>query len=551
MAAFVGVARGRPAGDPGTSFPTGDALLAASGAAFTAVVLGQAANAFACRSATVPPWRLGWFSNRLLVWAVLAELGLLAVFLFLGPLAAVLGHAPPSPGGLAVALAAISGGAARGLAVQDCAPPPGRDCRPGHKGPKTLDPECTGVPPQDGCMADSPVLWFEEVGMADVPQVGGKNASLGEMIRHLAEGVRVPDGFATTADAYRRFLAANGIEAAMRARLQALPARAKRRCAGRRRGHPPAVPGRRVPGRTSPERSARAYRDAVRRARGVRTRPRSRCAAAPPPRTCPTRASPASRRPSSTSAASATLLDACRRCYASLFTDRAISYREAKGFDHIKVALSIGVQRMVRSDLGGSGVMFSIDTETGFPGVASSTPPGASARTSSRARSIPTSTSSSSRSSTDAALRPIIEKTLGAKERKMVYADGRRARRPRSSPTSRRRARAPSSWPTPRSSRWRAGPCAIEEHYGRPMDMEWAKDGETGELFIVQARPETVQSRSRLRGAPTYAAARDGHGARRRAPRSARRSSPGAVCVIRERRATSTASATARCWSPR
>ncbi|HSL36990.1 MAG TPA: HAD-IC family P-type ATPase, partial [Arthrobacter sp.] len=92
---------------PGAELPASDVLMAASGAAFTTVVLAQLANAFACRSASVPPWRLGWFTNRLLVWAVLAELGLLAVFLFLGPLAALLGHAPPSPGGLAVALAAI------------------------------------------------------------------------------------------------------------------------------------------------------------------------------------------------------------------------------------------------------------------------------------------------------------------------------------------------------------------------------------------------------------------------------------------------------------
>ena len=92
---------------PGAELPASDVLMAASGAAFTTVVLAQLANAFACRSATVPPWRLGWFTNRLLLWAVLAELGLLCVFLFLGPLAALLGQAPPTPGGLAVALAAV------------------------------------------------------------------------------------------------------------------------------------------------------------------------------------------------------------------------------------------------------------------------------------------------------------------------------------------------------------------------------------------------------------------------------------------------------------
>ncbi len=109
--------------------------------------------------------------------------------------------------------------AARRLAVQDRPPPPGREGHTGHQGPKTLTPD--GPPPQDGCMTDSPVLWFEEIGMGDVPQVGGKNASLGELIQSLkAKGVRVPDGFATTADAYRRFLEANGIEAAMRSRIQ-------------------------------------------------------------------------------------------------------------------------------------------------------------------------------------------------------------------------------------------------------------------------------------------------------------------------------------------
>jgi magnesium-transporting ATPase (P-type) len=92
---------------PGAELPASDVLMAASGAAFTTVVLAQLANAFACRSASAPPWRLGWFSNRLLLWAVLAELGLLAVFLFIGPVATLLGHAPPSPGGLAVALAAM------------------------------------------------------------------------------------------------------------------------------------------------------------------------------------------------------------------------------------------------------------------------------------------------------------------------------------------------------------------------------------------------------------------------------------------------------------
>ena len=192
------------------------------------------------------------------------------------------------------------------------------------------------------------------------------------------------------------------------------------------------------------------------------------------------------------------LLDACRRCYASLFTDRAISYREVKGFDHLDVALSIGVQRMVRSDLGASGVMFSIDTETGFP-----------ARGRDQRRLGP-------------------GRNRGPGHRQPGQVPGLQAA-PGASRSSRRSSRRPSA---PRSARWSTARAAtrrtkmvdttdaerrafvladaeilalarwavsVEEHYGRPMDMEWAKDGVTGELFMVQARPETVQSqKSRL-----------------------------------------------------
>ena len=205
---------------PGAELPASDVLMAASGAAFTTVVLAQLANAFACRSASVPA-----VAARL-VQQPAAGLGRA------GRTGAAGGVPVPRaagrPAGPRPAVARRPGrgarrhsrGAARGLAVQDRPPPPGRGGRTGHQGPKTLTPD--GPPPQDGSMAESPVLWFEEIGMGDVPQVGGKNASLGELIQSLkAKGVRVPDGFATTADAYRRFLEANGIEAAMRSRIQA------------------------------------------------------------------------------------------------------------------------------------------------------------------------------------------------------------------------------------------------------------------------------------------------------------------------------------------
>ena len=189
----------------------------------------------------------------------------------------------------------------------------------------------------------------------------------------------------------------------------------------------------------------------------------------------------------------AALLDACRRCYASLFTDRAISYRLAKGFDHMKVALSIGVQRMVRSDLGSSGVIFSIDTETGFDKVVLINAGWGLGENIVQGAIDPDEYEVFKPFLSRASLIPIIEKKLGGKEKKMIYATG--AERPtRNVPTSRaERARfVLDDKDILQLARWA---CTIEEHYGCPMDMEWAKDGETGGLFIVQARPETVQSR--------------------------------------------------------
>ena len=211
------------------------------------------------------------------------------------------------------------------------------------------------------------VIWFEQVGRGDVARVGGKNASLGEMVRNLAaQGVRVPPGFATTARAYWRFVEANGLKETIASALDDFTKPAGRPCGNRPRDTARsfcAARGRRTFRMPSPRPTANFAGNPERR---MRTSP---CARAPRRRICPTRASPVSRRPISTFAAKTALLDACRRCYASLFTDRAIAYRQVKGFDHLKVALSIGVQAMVRSDIGGAGVMFSIDTETGFDKV--------------------------------------------------------------------------------------------------------------------------------------------------------------------------------------
>ncbi|MGP4030975.1 phosphoenolpyruvate synthase [Pseudarthrobacter sp. 1C304] len=342
-------------------------------------------------------------------------------------------------------------------------------------------------------MTDSPVLWFEEIGMGDVPQVGGKNASLGELIQSLkAKGVRVPDGFATTADAYRRFLEANGIEAAMRSRIKSY---------------------------RSGETSLRATGEAIRElfldsefpadiADSIRSHYRELGERAGLERlSVAVRSSATAEDLPDASfagqqetflniAGERELLDACRRCYASLFTDRAISYREVKGFDHLDVALSIGVQRMVRSDVGASGVMFSIDTDSGFPRAAVISAAWGLGETVVQGTINPDKYLVFKPLLTPAAdadkFSPIIEKTLGSKERKMVYSRGGHARtRMVDTSDAERRTFVLADAEILALGRWAV---SVEEHYARPMDMEWARDGVTGELFMVQARPETVQS---------------------------------------------------------
>ncbi|NUO71871.1 MAG: phosphoenolpyruvate synthase, partial [Frateuria sp.] len=211
------------------------------------------------------------------------------------------------------------------------------------------------------------IAWLETLGNADVPQVGGKNASLGELIRQLAgAGVRVPAGFATTAQAYRSYLAANEIVPRLRSLLAAL----KR---GETNLQDTGDAARRLlldgefPFAIADE-IRHAYRELSRRCgvAEVAVAVRSSATAEDLPD-----ASFAGQQETFLNVrGERDLLDACRRCFASLFTDRAIAYRQAKGFDHLEIALSIGVQQMVRSDVGGAGVMFSIDTETGFPRVA-------------------------------------------------------------------------------------------------------------------------------------------------------------------------------------
>ncbi len=334
------------------------------------------------------------------------------------------------------------------------------------------------------------VIWFEHLTRGDVATVGGKNSSLGEMVRTLSEaGIRVPPGFATTAHAYRTYLRANSLTETIDDVMRAL------------RDHRLTLPEagekvrKAIAGGTFPDdiRDAilSAYAELCDRA-GAGDLPvavRSSATAEDLPD-----ASFAGQQETFLNVrGEAELLAACRRCYASLFTDRAIIYRELKGFAHDQVALSVGVQQMVRSDISGSGVMFSIDTESGFPKVVLINAAWGLGENVVQGAVTPDEYQVFKPFLDQPGLVPILEKKIGAKEKKMIYAKGEGGPT-RNVPTSKaeRAAFVLSDDEILDLARQAA---TIEKHYGQPMDMEWAKDGETGLLYIVQARPETVQSR--------------------------------------------------------
>ena len=334
------------------------------------------------------------------------------------------------------------------------------------------------------------IIWFEELGRTDVPVVGGKNASLGEMVRNLGDrGVAVPPGFASTAQAYWHFLDANRLRPVIAAALQDLQASriplAEAGQAIRRavlRGEWPKDTAAAISG---------AYEELCRRIGKAEADVAVRSSATA--EDLPDASFAGQQETFLNIRGETALLDACRRCFASLFTDRAISYRQAKGFDHLKVALSVGVQSMVRSDLGGAGVMFTIDTETGFDKIVVIDAAWGLGETVVQGTVDPDEYQVFKPLLSEPSLTPIVEKRLGGKAHKMVYA--REGDRPtRVVPTSKaeRAAFVLTDQDILALARWA---CIIEDHYGCPMDIEWAKDGERGELFVVQARPETVQSR--------------------------------------------------------
>jgi len=337
---------------------------------------------------------------------------------------------------------------------------------------------------------DATILWFEDVGRDDVGRVGGKNASLGELIRSLqSQGINVPPGFATTASAYQEFVEANALRPLMAAALADLGAGKIALAEAGSRIRQAFLRGEWTAATATAIRTAYAQLSERCGSPATDVAVRSSATAEDLPD-----ASFAGQQESFLNVRGAeSLLQACRRCYASLFTDRAISYRAAKGYDHFDVSLSIGVQKMVRSDLAGAGVMFSIDTETGFDRTVVLNAAWGLGESVVQGNVDPDEYVVFKPLLADRATRPIIEMKRGEKARKLIYA-GPTEGATRNVPTSaaERAALVLTEEEILTLARWA---CVIESHYGMAMDMEWAKDGETDALYIVQARPETVQAR--------------------------------------------------------
>ncbi|WP_404785001.1 phosphoenolpyruvate synthase [Altericista sp. CCNU0014] len=348
------------------------------------------------------------------------------------------------------------------------------------------------------------VIPLHAVGIADLPLVGGKNASLGEMLQQLtSKGILVPDGFATTAHAFRTFIQTAGLERPLRLLFENLNTENVQSLSQVGQQARDLILNTPFPEDLQGAIAA-AYQDLCQRyGENADVAVRSSATAEDLPD-----ASFAGQQETYLNVhGEIGVLQACHKCFASLFTDRAISYRQMRGFDHFEIALSVGVQKMVRSDLATSGVMFSIDTETGFKdavlvtaayGLGENVVQGA----------VNPDEYLVFKPTLKQGFRSILDKRLGSKEIAMVYdAGGSKLTKNISVELGDRQKFALGDEDILQLASWA---CSIEEHYSRvrgiptPMDIEWAKDGQTGELFIVQARPETVQSQKIENSFKTY-----------------------------------------------
>jgi len=360
------------------------------------------------------------------------------------------------------------------------------------------------------------ILWFDEIGLNDLPLVGGKNASLGEMRKELARsGVNVPNGFAVTVNAYHAFLDGGilqewhetkcklDVKDNIRQTLSDLDVEDVENLSERGSRVRRLIYSLEFP-REIVEEIVKAYRKLCKEY-GEDTDVAVRSSATA--EDLPTASFAGQQETYLNIRGEYALIQACKRCFASLFTNRAISYRVHKGFDHFHVALSIGIQKMVRSDKACSGVMFTIDTESGFPSVVYIT--GSYGLGENIVQGVINPDEFYVfKPCLQKNYKPIIQKTLGSKEIKMIYmveGEGSTKNVPVSAQERSRFILGDEE--IVQLAQWGV---RIEDHYSKkagshtPMDIEWAKDGITGQLFILQARPETVKSQSKKNVLETY-----------------------------------------------
>lgn len=337
--------------------------------------------------------------------------------------------------------------------------------------------------------SEAQILWFEEIRIKDIPLVGGKNASLGEMYSNLTkQGVAVPNGFAVTASAYWAFLGHSGLDKKIKKTIKGLDVsdvRALARVGKQVRSMILKAP---FPKALEKEIAA-AYKklSSAAKTKNLSVAVRSSATAEDLPD-----ASFAGQQETYLNVrGEKQLLTAVRKCIASLFTNRAISYREAAGFGHMEVALSVTVQQMVHSETGASGVMFTLDTESGFKGVTLINAAYGLGEYVVKGRVTPDQFYVF-KEGLRAGKKAIISRGLGTKEVKLVYGKTGGTKQAQVAKKDRDSFAIPDT-DVIQLAKWAD---IIEKHYNKPQDIEWAKDGKTGKLYIVQARPETVKARS-------------------------------------------------------